>query len=55
MLLHDDRLLPAEPVTRGIDAKLPWLSTPGGAATALQAAGLKPPEDFVPEAAFTRK
>jgi hypothetical protein len=30
-----------EPVTRGIEAKLPWLTVPGdGAATALKAAGL---------------
>lgn len=44
-----------EPVTRGIETKLPWLNTPGAAATALQAAGLKTPADFPPEAAFTRK
>jgi hypothetical protein len=44
-----------EPVTRGIAAKLPWLNTPGGAAAALQAAGLKTAADFPPEAAFTRK
>ena len=39
-----------EPVTRGIEAKLPWLNTPGAAAAALQAAGLKTAEDFAPEA-----
>jgi hypothetical protein len=44
-----------DPVTRGIEKKLPWLNTPGGAATALQAAGLKTAADFAPEAAFTRK
>ena len=44
-----------EPVTRGVTTKLPWLNTSGGAATALQAAGLKTAEDFAPEAAFTRK
>jgi hypothetical protein len=44
-----------EPVTRGIEAKLPWLKTPGGAAMALQAAGLKAGEEFAAEAAFTRK
>ena len=43
-----------EPVTRGIAAKLPWLKNPDGAAAALQAAGLKTPEGFMPEAAFTR-
>jgi hypothetical protein len=44
-----------EPVTRGIEAKLPWLKTPDGAAAALQTAGLKVGEGFAPEAAFTRK
>lgn len=44
-----------EPVTRAIEAKLPWLTTPGGAAAALQAAGLKTGDGFPPEAAFTRK
>jgi len=43
-----------EPVTRGIEQKLPWLKTSGGAATALQAAGLKVGDGFAPEAAFTR-
>lgn len=43
-----------EPVTRAIVQKLPWLRTPGGAAAALQAAGLKVGEGFAPEAAFTR-
>jgi hypothetical protein len=44
-----------EPVTRAIEAILPWLNNPGGAAAALQAAGLKTAEGFAPEAAFTRK
>jgi hypothetical protein len=44
-----------EPVTRAIEAKLPWLNTPDAAAAALQAAGLKVAADFAPEAAFTRK
>jgi hypothetical protein len=44
-----------EPVTRGIEAKLPWLNRADGAATALQAAGLKVGEGFTAEAAFTRK
>jgi hypothetical protein len=43
-----------EPVTRAIAQKLPWLKTPGGAAAALQASGLKVGDGFVPEAAFTR-
>ncbi|PDT86937.1 hypothetical protein CO669_28675 [Bradyrhizobium sp. Y36] len=44
-----------EPVTRGIEAKLPWLAAPGddGAATALKAAGL-PSGDEAREA-FARK
>jgi hypothetical protein len=41
-------------VTRGVEAKLPWLNTPGAAAAALQAAGLKTGEGFAAEAAFTR-
>jgi hypothetical protein len=44
-----------EPVTRGIELKLPWLKTSGAAAAALQAAGLKVGEGFEAEAAFTRK
>jgi hypothetical protein len=44
-----------EPVTRGIEAKLPWWSRPGEpAATALQAAGLTPTEIDAKQA-FTRK
>jgi hypothetical protein len=43
-----------EPVTRTIEQKLPWLKSPGGAATALQAAGLKVGDGFAAEAAFTR-
>jgi len=43
-----------EPVTRGIDAKLPWLAARGdGAATALKAAGL--PAGGEARAAFARK
>ena len=45
-----------EPVTRGIEAKLPWLNDAGNpAATALQAAGWKPGEGIDPKEAFTRK
>lgn len=43
-----------EPVTRGIAQKLPWLSTQGAAAAALQAAGVKTGDGFAAEAAFTR-
>lgn len=43
-----------EPVTRGIDAKLPWLAAPGDpAATALKAAGL--PAGGEAREAFARK
>ncbi|PSO14849.1 hypothetical protein [Bradyrhizobium sp. MOS003] len=43
-----------EPVTRGIDAKLPWLAAPGDpAATALRAAGL--PAGGEAREAFARK
>jgi hypothetical protein len=43
-----------EPVTRGIEAKLPWWNGPGDpAAAALRAAGLK--ETFDARAVFTRK
>lgn len=43
-----------EPVTRGIDAKLPWLAAPGDpAATALKAAGL--PAGAEAREAFARK
>jgi hypothetical protein len=44
-----------EPVTRGIEARLSWLESPGGAAIALRAAGLKVAEGYEAEAAFTRK
>ena len=44
-----------EPVTRGIEAKLPWLQRPDAAATALQAAGLAPTAAIDAKAAFTRK
>lgn len=44
-----------EPVTRGIEQKLPWLSRPGAAATALEEAGLKKADDFEAEAVFTRR
>jgi hypothetical protein len=45
-----------EPVTRGIEAKLPWLSrTDNPAATALRAAGLPAGEGGDATEAFTRK
>lgn len=45
-----------EPVTRGIDAKLPWLAAPGDpAATALKAAGLPDLGAAEARAAFARK
>ena len=45
-----------EPVTRGIEAKLPWLNGAADAAgRALQAAGLRTGEAIDPKDAFTRK
>ena len=45
-----------EPVTRGIEAKLPWLKDADNAAgRALAAAGLKTGEAIDPQEAFTRK
>jgi hypothetical protein len=44
-----------EPVTRGIEAKLPWLQRGDAAATALHAAGLVPATAIDAKAAFTRK
>jgi hypothetical protein len=45
-----------EPVSRGIEAKLPWLSGAGtSAAIALRAAGLPLGEEADPKEAFTRK
>jgi len=44
-----------EPVTRGIEARLPWLKDEGAAATALQAAGLPGGEGIDAREAFTRK
>jgi hypothetical protein len=45
-----------EPVTRGIEAKLPWWNSVGNpAGKALQAAGLKTGEAIDPREAFTRK
>jgi hypothetical protein len=45
-----------EPVTRGIEAKLPWLKGPAdAAATALKAADLKSAEPVDAREAFTRK
>jgi hypothetical protein len=45
-----------EPVTRGIDAKLPWLAAPGeAAATALKAAGLPAVGTTEARDAFARK
>ena len=45
-----------EPVTRGIEARLPWLKGPDEAAgRALKAAGLPSGESVDPKQAFTRK
>jgi hypothetical protein len=44
-----------EPVTRGIDAKLPWLGRDGAAAAALNAAGLSGAGPIDAREAFTRK
>jgi hypothetical protein len=45
-----------EPVTRGIESKLPWLNKPGdSAATALKAADLRGNEPFEARDVFTRK
>jgi hypothetical protein len=45
-----------EPVTRAIQAKLPWLNGPGdSAATALRAAGLPGVEAIDAPEAFTRR
>jgi hypothetical protein len=44
-----------EPVTRGIQAKLPWLDRDGAAAAALKAAGLAGAEPIDAREAFTRK
>ena len=44
-----------EPVTRGIEARLPWLKDDGAAATALRAAGLPGGEGVDAREAFTRK
>ena len=45
-----------DPVTRGIEAKLPWLNgADNGAGRALQAAGLRPGEAIDFKDAFTRK
>ena len=45
-----------EPVTRGIEAKLPWWSRPDDpAGKALQAAGLQGGEAIDPKQVFTRK
>ena len=45
-----------DPVTRGIEAKLPWLKDAGNAAgTALQAVGLRTGEGIDARQAFTRK
>ncbi|HEY2210479.1 MAG TPA: hypothetical protein VGH62_02455 [Bradyrhizobium sp.] len=45
-----------EPVTRGIEAKLPWWNrSDDPAAIALWAAGLPPAEAIDPKQAFTRK
>jgi hypothetical protein len=45
-----------EPVTRGIESKLPWLNKPGDSAvTALKAADLRGSEPFEARDVFTRK
>jgi hypothetical protein len=45
-----------EPVTRGVEVKLPWLKrTDASAAAALAAAGLPSPEGVDPKEIFTRK
>jgi hypothetical protein len=44
-----------EPVTRGIEAKLPWWNRADGAAAALRAAGLQSKETFDAREVFTRK
>ena len=44
-----------EPVTRAIQARLPWLDKPGAAAAALKAAGLAGGEPIDASEAFTRK
>lgn len=44
-----------EPVTRGVETKLPWWGRGHGAATALQAAGLPPTEPIEATQVFTRK
>jgi hypothetical protein len=45
-----------EPVTRGIEARLPWLRGAGNpAATVLRAAGLPGVEEIDARQAFTRK
>ena len=45
-----------EPVTRGIEAKLPWWNRPDDSAgKALQAAGLQGGDAIDPKQAFTRK
>jgi hypothetical protein len=43
-----------EPVTRGIESRLPWLGTPDGAAKALAAAGVTPGDRMPAQAAFQR-
>jgi hypothetical protein len=44
-----------DPVTRGIEAKLPWSGVENTAATALRAAGLPTGEAIDAKEAFTRK
>ena len=44
-----------EPVTRGIKARLPWVSRPDAAAMALHAADLRSSETIDARAVFTRK
>ena len=44
-----------EPVTRGIQARLPWVSRADDAAAALKAAGLNSSEPIDAREVFTRK
>jgi hypothetical protein len=44
-----------EPVTRGIEARLPWWGRAGGSAAALQAAGLPPTQPIDAGEVFRRK
>lgn len=43
-----------EPITRGIEGRMPWLKTQGGPEAALRAAGLRSGSGIAAEDAFTR-